>query len=167
MFAGRTFFVRRSRSSDRAGTARRRWVTAAKVGIGLRGAVGLVGLTIRLRRQSVPTLFQEIEGHRGVRGDGGFDYDTLARIVKRTGGQRFWFDGLFPRRCLREALMTYRTCTEAGIAVRLFIGVRKDGGRLLAHSWVQRLDETPATGQGSWRILYSHPALPEGGPAHP
>ena len=60
--------------------------------------------------------------------------------------------------------MTYRVCTEAGIAVRFFIGVQKDGDRLLAHSWVQRIDEKPAADHARWPIVYSHPPLAGAGP---
>ncbi len=49
---------------------------------------------------------------------------------------------LYPMTCLRQALALQRLAGQRGIASELRIGVRKDGGALEAHAWVE-CDETP------------------------
>jgi hypothetical protein len=54
-------------------------------------------------------------------------------------------------------LSLYHILTPTGADLCLRIGVRKEHGRLVAHSWVTRLDDAPLMPASStYRIVYSH-----------
>ena len=56
---------------------------------------------------------------------------------------------LYPMTCLRQALALQCMLGQRGIATDLRIGVRKDGGALDAHAWVEHsgliIERTPST----------------------
>ncbi len=45
---------------------------------------------------------------------------------------------LYPMQCLRRALVLRRLLARRGVQSEIRFGVRKEGGRLIAHAWVER-----------------------------
>jgi len=86
------------------------------------------------------------------------DLDRTIRIVVSVSQLRMFRLRLFPRDCLRQSLLLYRTLRCMGHPAVIHFGVRKDGA-LLGHSWVT-LDGAALAERISLKTfttVYSHP----------
>jgi hypothetical protein len=62
--------------------------------------------------------------------------DEAVRIVRRLSRRRAFTVSPGGGPCLRQALALYFVLAREGHPARIHLGVRKDGAKLLAHSWV-------------------------------
>ena len=127
----------------------------------VRVGVWLGGLPRRWRRQSLPTLLQQLTPAPGRRPRrGGLALDHAVRVVRRVC--RVWlFRGpRFPQRCLRQALALYYTLSRLGYPITIQVGVDKVGGVLQGHSWVT-IGGTPVGEPDPtqrFTVIYTYPA---------
>jgi len=127
----------------------------------VRVSVWLCGLPRRLRRQSLPTLLQQLTPARGrTSRHGALALDHAVGVVRRVC--RVWlFRGpRFPQRCLRQALALYYTLSRLGYPVTIQVGVDKAGGALQGHSWVT-IGGTPVGEPAPtqrFTVIYAYPA---------
>ena len=124
------------------------------------------GLTLRallplmVKRQALPDLLRSLDRPSAPGGDD----------PRRLAAQLFRPLRLWPTTCLYRALGSYALLRAAGQEVRFVIGVRKAGGELQAHAWLERegttivgalRDEPPYT------VAYAWPADPALQRSHP
>jgi hypothetical protein len=64
---------------------------------------------------------------------------------------------MFQRSCLKRCLVVYRFLRLAGEPVNFFLGVRKEGGRLTGHSWLEVGGEPVFEEPERYRVTYSYP----------
>lgn len=123
--------------------------------------IWLCGLPHRLRRQSLPTLLQQLTPAPGrTPRRGALALDPVVQVVRRVC--RVWlFRGpRFPKRCLRQALALYDTLSRLGYPITIHVGVAKAGGALQGHSWVT-LGGTPVGERDPtprFTVIYAYPA---------
>ncbi len=122
------------------------------------------GLTLRallpsmVRRRPLPELLRSLEPQAEGRPPPRHDPARLASRLFRPSG-------LWPTTCLYRALGSYTLLRAAGQAVRFVIGVRREGGALQAHAWVERDGEivVGAPGPGvRYAVAYAWPEAPAG-----
>lgn len=68
-----------------------------------------------------------------------------------------------PATCLHRALAGYAALREAGEDARFVIGVRRDGGEVLAHAWIEHAGGPvgePDDPRDRFTVAYVHPAPP-------
>ncbi len=128
------------------------WLMVPAVGVGLRilGSERVLGLVERSARRA-----------RRSRPLGASRFGQLASLVDSAA--RY---GVLGRNCLRESLVLYWLAKRAGLDARLEIGVRKVGGALEAHAWVDpgalegrsAVNGTAATG-GDGFLPFDRPIL--------
>jgi hypothetical protein len=64
--------------------------------------------------------------------------------------------------CLLRSLVLYRVLRESGIAVRIHLGVARDGSSLSGHAWLTRDGHSwlePADPASHFRVVLSYPDL--------
>src|SRR5262249_3305256 len=71
---------------------------------------------------------------RPRRGSGLSEGQALALASQVDAAARYH---LYPMQCLRCALVLRRLLARRGAAAEIRFGVRKEGGRLIAHAWVE------------------------------
>lgn len=129
--------------------------------IATRVGIWLCLLPVRLRTRSFPELLAG-QAHLAVRRWTWPRFETAhtIKVVQRVSGLSFFRASIFPRTCLRESLALYHVLRSLGYPVRIHIGVRKDGSRLAAHSWVTLEGESVGAPRcdAQFRTLYSYPA---------
>ena len=79
----------------------------------------------------------------------------LLRWLRSSGLVGRWLSRVRPGRddsCLERSFLEIPRLTRTGRKARLAIGVRKEGGRLLAHAWVESEGETPRDRDGFQRL---------------
>jgi hypothetical protein len=103
----------------------------------VRVGVWLLGLPIRLQRQSLPRLLERLAVAKGPPSSGGpQEMDRMVRLVIWVCHLRCFRPPLFPRACLRQALALYYTLRRLGYPVAIHFGVHKAEEALHGHSWV-------------------------------
>jgi hypothetical protein len=116
-------------------------------------------LPFRLRRLTLPQLLDRT-GSASPRWPATRlpEPGRIVSIVSRVCRLAVFRLPIFPRDCLRHALALHHILTPAAGDICLQIGVRKENGRLVAHSWVtRRHDATFAPGAlPGFRTLYCH-----------
>lgn len=75
------------------------------------------------RALAEPTLSRSASASEG---------DALVRAVASAANHHLW-----PMRCLPRSIALQRLLAARGLAARVRIGVRKEGGKLSAHAWVE------------------------------
>jgi hypothetical protein len=126
--------------------------------LGVRVALWLCVLPLRLRRRGVTALLRADLHHGGLTASG-VDVGPTVRTVLRVCRLRLFSTRVFPRACLREALTLFHVLRDMGHPAEFHIGVRKDGEALAAHSWVTLGGERVVrqTSDPAFRTLYSYP----------
>jgi hypothetical protein len=83
-----------------------------------------------------------------------------AKIVRRIAGMRIFRMSVFPRPCLRRALVLFKHLRRMGYPASFVIGVLTHGNNLRAHSWVtvntRMVGEPDSTSR--YRPVYTYPA---------
>lgn len=103
----------------------------------VRVGVWLLGLPIRLHRQSLPRLLDRLTVVKGPPSFGSpQEMDRMVRLVVWVCHLRCFRPPLFPRACLRQALALYYTLCRLGYPVGIHFGVHKAEEALHGHSWV-------------------------------
>ncbi len=119
------------------------------VASGLRRAV-LVALMPRLlRRHHVVDLLEMLDGD----GSAGADARKVVDGLRRR-----------PTTCLYRSLAGFASLRGAGEPVRFVVGVRVDGGEVVAHAWLERDGEPvgePTDPRPSFAVAFAYP--PDGG----
>lgn len=131
----------------------------SRVVLAIRVGLWLFGLPLRWRAQSLTALLERITPPPRRRRLLASNLDeTLQVVVRVSRFAVFEFPG-FPRVCVREALALYRELRRMGHPARFCVGVRKDGGALIAHSWVSLhgVALMPWSAESSFSILYVFP----------
>ena len=112
-------------------------VMLSQVWCAVRVGVWLLGLPIRLRRQSLPRLLDRLAVVKGQPSSGSpQEMDRMVRLVVRVCHLRCFRPPLFPRACLRQALALYYTLRRMGYPVAIHFGIHKVEEALHGHSWV-------------------------------
>jgi hypothetical protein len=90
---------------------------------------------------------------------------VTVRVVRRVSRLGLFSAPIFPKACLRESLALFRMLSGAGHPVRFYVGVRKDGDMLVAHSWVTLHGRPllPGAATERFRTVYTYPADPSSG----
>jgi hypothetical protein len=81
------------------------------------------------------------------------------RLVLRLCHRRPFRSALFPKACLRQSLALYHALTHLGFPVEFQLGVRKQGEKLIAHSWVTFAGKPIADKANTdiLKLVYSYP----------
>jgi hypothetical protein len=122
--------------------------------------VWLLGLPIRLHRQSLPKLLDRLAV---VQGQASFsspqEMDRMVRLVVRVCHLRCFRPPLFPRACLRQALALYYTLRRLGYPAAIHFGIHKAEEALHGHSWVTVQGQIVAESMPvkTFHEVYSHP----------
>lgn len=113
----------------------------------LRAAVRLVTIDLRLRFRGFAAVSASLE--RRMSKPNGRDDEAIgpwARAVDIASRHH-----LYPMTCVPRALALRSLLAEVGVATELKIGVRKEGGALAAHAWIEHrgvpVGETPTVGE--------------------
>jgi hypothetical protein len=124
-----------------------------------RTAVRLLRLRLELpfllRRGSLPAVLARLEARSAAPAT---VEEALSSVERLFRPLRFW-----RTTCLYRALGGYSALRAAGADVRFLIGVRTEGGELVAHAWLER-DGRPsigAPGEGAgYTVAFAWPADP-------
>jgi hypothetical protein len=126
----------------------------------VRVGVWLLGLPIRLRRQSLPSLLDRLTVVKGQPSSGNpQEMDCMVQLVVWVCRLRCFRLPLFPRPCLRQALALYYTLRQRGYPVTIHFGVHKAAEALHGHSWVTIQGQVVAESMPveAFREVYSYP----------
>jgi transglutaminase superfamily protein len=103
-------------------------------------------IEIGLRAVALDRLLPTIGRQRPLSAHVVTDLERTARLV-----EAFFRHYPFRPSCLKKSLVLLRLARRRGMPAELRIGVRKDGGELLAHAWIECAGRTvlpgDATGQ--------------------
>jgi hypothetical protein len=127
---------------------------------GVHVGVWLLGLPIRLRRQSLPRLLDRLAVVKGqLSSDSPQEMDRMVRLIVWVCRLRCFRLSLFPRPCLRQALALYYTLRRMGYPVTIHFGVHKAEEVLHGHSWVTVQGQVVAESMPveAFHEVYSHP----------
>jgi len=103
----------------------------------VRVGVWLLGLPIRLHRQSLPGLLDRLTVVKGQPSSGSpQEMERTIRLVVWVCRLRCFRLPLSPRACLRQALTLYYTLRRMGYPATIHFGVHKAEEALHGHSWV-------------------------------
>jgi hypothetical protein len=121
-------------------------------------ALWLSSLPALLRVHTIPTLLKRLGASERQKAPPRIDLNDAVKIVTRVCSLRPFRARFFPKLCLRQSLVLYRTLSRLGYPVEIHFGVKKDGRTLHGHSWVTLQGEPLAdTAQhGMFRSLYSY-----------
>jgi hypothetical protein len=104
-------------------------VMLSQVWRAVRVGVWLLGLPIRLRRQSLPRLLDGLAVVKGQPSSGSpQEMDRMVRLVVGVCHLRCFRHPLFPRACLRQALALYYTLHRYFLCVDILLGIIKPSG---------------------------------------
>lgn len=110
----------------------------------IRAALRLLAIDLRLRLGGFAAVAASVE-RRTVRPGGGGERSIAPWVRAVDVAARHH---LYPMHCVPRALALRSLLAEEGVATELRIGVRKEGGRLAAHAWVEHrgapIGEAPA-----------------------
>lgn len=135
-------------------------VSLSELWLAARVGAWLCCLPVALRLHSLPSLLEKMslkEGRSDKRRR--LEPVCIAQIVGRVCRMRLFDLPIFPRACLRRALALYSVFTRNAYPIEIYIGVRKDGSDLQAHSWVA-LEGKPLRERDpelDFRTIYSYP----------
>jgi hypothetical protein len=128
----------------------------------VRVGVWLLGLPIRLRRQPLPRLLDRLAVVKGQPSSGSRqEVDRMVRLVVWVCHLRCFRLSLFPRACLRQALVLYYTLCRMGYPVAIHFGVHKAEEALYGHSWVTVQSQVVAESMSVevFHKVYSYPPV--------
>ena len=116
-------------------------------------------LPVMLRIQTIPTLLGRLGGSEKQKKKAPMEVKAAVRVVTRVSNLRPFRSRFFPKRCLRQSLLLYRTLCRMGYPVEIHFGARKDGEDLHGHSWVTLHGKPVAdTARNEiFKVLYSYP----------
>jgi len=122
--------------------------------------LNLACLPMRLNRHSLPDLLNRMAARPGSRASHRkLDPQRAANIVRHVAKLRIFRSSVFPRPCLRRALVLFKHLRHMGYPAKFVIGVLSHDGTLRAHSWVtvdtRAVEEPDATNR--YRPVYSYP----------
>ena len=106
----------------------------------------LLRVDLALRRQPFEKVRRGLG--RGLEGEGAVEqphklaWDTW-RVVSAAAHHH-----LYEMTCLRRALVLQRLLAEQGLGVGMYIGVRKEAGKVLAHAWIEVEGEAVGEARG-------------------
>jgi len=111
------------------------------------GLAVTIELALRLMRLArLLDLIERLDGSRASR-PGAVDEARLTRVVAAVYGPL-----RLERPCLRQSLVLLALLRRRGRPARLQIGVRKAGGQVFAHAWVESV-ESASDGTGAFFTL--------------
>jgi Transglutaminase-like superfamily len=129
--------------------------------IALRLAVWLCLLPLRLRVYTLPVLLHRLtQVRRHPISRNRLELYRAIGIAVRLCHLRLFHFPLFPRACLRQALVIYYVLTRMGYPAEIHFGARKEGEQLHGHSWVtlQGRPVAERTRTGIFTTVYSYPS---------
>lgn len=130
---------------------RKAWLAARVAGL-------MCLLPILVRIYTLPALLQRLTpNHPTVRRNK--QIEEIVGVIFRVCRFRFFQLIIIPRPCLRQSLALYHVLKRMGYPAEFHLGVRKDAGDLIAHSWVTFEGEPIAEGAGTgvFKLVYSYP----------
>jgi hypothetical protein len=135
----------------------------------------LCWLPVILRILNVPRLLKKISQQPKFKSEPKMGLPTAVGIVTRVCRLRVFRLRIFPKACLRQSLMLFRTLTRMGYPVEIHFGVAKHEANLRGHSWTtlegRRVADTASS--DSFKVLYSyssvelHPVVRDDGQVKP
>jgi Transglutaminase-like superfamily len=132
----------------------------SKVLLALDLVLWLLWLPVMLHIHSIPMLLRGLA--RKNRRNTSMRLGEVIGIVIRTSRLKFFRSRLFPKLCLRQSLVLYRTLSQMGYPVEIHFGTLKDGEDLYGHSWVTVAGNPVADTARSdiFKVVYSYPPAP-------
>jgi transglutaminase superfamily protein len=109
---------------------------AAPYWLALRMAGWLCVLPLLLRVRTLPVLLGSIDAQRKLEGGRRPDLDRVVAVAVRVAHLRVFRSPLFPRICMRQSMILYRTLTRLGFPAVIHFGVHKKAAKFWGHSWV-------------------------------
>lgn len=104
----------------------------------IRAALRLLAIDLRLRFRGFAAVSASVE-RRAAKSKGGGDEDSIGVWVRAVDVAARHH--LYAMPCVPRALALRSLLAEQGIATELRIGVRKEGGELAAHAWIEHRGE--------------------------
>jgi hypothetical protein len=121
----------------------------------------LCWLPLALRIYPVPALLKRLSGQMNYKSKPLLELPAAVEIVTRISHLRPFRSRIFPKQCLRQSLVLYRTLTRMGYPVEIYFGVMKDETSFRGHSWVTVEGKAVAdTARGEiFNVIYSYSSL--------
>jgi len=120
----------------------------AKALLALDLVLWLCCLPVILRAHTIPTLLKRLaRSEKHIRRTP-LGLRDVVGIVTRVCNLRPFRSRFFPKVCLRQSLMIYRTLNKMGYPVEIHFGALKDGEDLYGHSWVTITGRDPCQDLG-------------------
>jgi hypothetical protein len=140
------------------GTMRVRRIVS-EIWLAARVSAWLCALPFHWHRGGLTTLLKRLGPARAEPVRGWLTPTRIVQVVRRVSRLRLFALPIFPKPCLREAMVLYRVLNRAGYPVQFHVGVRKQGEALVAHSWVALHGRPVVDGNDDrpFRTLYSYP----------
>jgi len=131
----------------------------AKAVLGSDLLLWLFCLPVMLRMHTVPILLERLaRSEKRVR-KMPIELRGAVGIVTWVCNLRMFRSRLFPKLCLRQSLVLYRTLSQMGYPVEIHFGALKEGDDLHGHSWVTVEGKPVAdTAQSNiFKVVYTYP----------